>query len=177
MYKPCRPGTTDLTRRRRLLLLVAAVAGVGITATACGSGAASTGTYGGPANPAPSAKTVAAISTHSTKLGNVLAGPDGRSVYLFEKDHGMASSCSGACASVWPAVTSASAVAVSGMAQRALLGTTQRSDGATQVTYAGHPLYYFAGDHAPGDVAGQGLNDFGAGWYVVAANGHKIDDD
>jgi predicted lipoprotein with Yx(FWY)xxD motif len=59
----------------------------------------------------------------------------------------------------------------------ALLGTSVRGDGATQVTYRSHPLYYYAGDDRPGDAAGQGLNQFGAKWYVLAPGGNKIDTD
>jgi predicted lipoprotein with Yx(FWY)xxD motif len=59
----------------------------------------------------------------------------------------------------------------------ALLGSSPRDDGATQVTYHSHPLYYYAGDSRPGDAVGQGLNQFGAKWYVVAASGDKIDID
>ena len=55
------------------------------------------------------------------------------------------------------------------------LGTTKRSDGKTEITYDGHPLYTYAGDQKPGDVAGQGLDQFGAEWYVLAPDGHKID--
>jgi len=56
----------------------------------------------------------------------------------------------------------------------ALLGSTTRRDGKTEVTYAGHPLYYFISDKKPGDVTGQGINAFGAPWYVVSASGTKI---
>jgi predicted lipoprotein with Yx(FWY)xxD motif len=59
--------------------------------------------------------------------------------------------------------------------QTSLLSTIQRSDGSTEVTYGGHPLYYYAGDSNPGDTNGQGLNQFGAGWYVVTPQGAKID--
>ena len=54
------------------------------------------------------------------------------------------------------------------------LGTTRRTDGTTEVTYNGHPLYYYAADTKPGDTTGQGLNQFGALWYVVARNGGKV---
>jgi predicted lipoprotein with Yx(FWY)xxD motif len=157
MHEPSRTRMPKLMPRRRLRLLASVAAGIGITATACGSGATSTSAYDG-TNRAPSGK-AAAISTHTTPLGNVLAGPDGRSLYLFEKDHGTTSACSGACASLWPPVTSASLPLVSGMARPALVGTTHRGDGTA------------------GDVTGEGLTDFGASWYVVSATGHKIDND
>jgi predicted lipoprotein with Yx(FWY)xxD motif len=56
-----------------------------------------------------------------------------------------------------------------------LLGKTTRQDGTRQVTYNGHPLYYFAGDTKPEETKGQGLNAFGAGWYVVSPAGDKIE--
>ena len=68
-------------------------------------------------------------------------------------------------------------VTAAGGAQSNLLGTTSRTDGTTQVTYAGHPLYYFIADRAPGNVRGEGLKNFGAGWYVLMPNGQKIDKD
>src|SRR5436309_15689971 len=104
MDKPTRTGTPKQAAGRRLLLLASAAAGVGITAAACSAGASSPSAHGGGAGSASSAK-AASISTHKTSLGNVLAGRDGRSLYLFEKDHGTTSSCSGACASLWPPVT------------------------------------------------------------------------
>ena len=57
-----------------------------------------------------------------------------------------------------------------------MLGTTMRSDGKTQVTYGGHPLYYFAGDKKAGETNGQDSHAFGAGWYVVGANGKKVEE-
>jgi predicted lipoprotein with Yx(FWY)xxD motif len=56
-----------------------------------------------------------------------------------------------------------------------LLGTTTRSDGTTQVTYNGHPLYYYAGDSKAGDMNGQDISQFGAKWYVLDANGDKVE--
>jgi predicted lipoprotein with Yx(FWY)xxD motif len=55
------------------------------------------------------------------------------------------------------------------------LGTTKRSDGATEVTYNGHPLYTYAGDSAPGQTSGQGLDDYGAEWYALSGRGDKVD--
>jgi predicted lipoprotein with Yx(FWY)xxD motif len=60
---------------------------------------------------------------------------------------------------------------------RGLLGTTKRTDRKTEVTYHGHPLYYYAGDSAPGATTGQGVNQFGAKWYLVRPNGNKLDND
>jgi predicted lipoprotein with Yx(FWY)xxD motif len=139
------------------------------------------------ATPATSASTTAStassgsgelIATKHSKLGTVLeGGPKKLTVYLFEADKGGKSACSGACASVWPPVTTAGAVKAGGGAISADLGTTMRSDGTEQVTYKGHPLYFFAKDKDDGDAYGQGSNSFGAGWYVLKPSGAKIDDD
>lgn len=165
-------------RARKPLLVAAGLAGVAVTAAACGgSGYGGYGGSSGKAAPPPTTSGSSVIATRSTSLGTILAGANGRSVYLFEKDKGTSSSCTGACASQWPPVTTSGSPTAADAAHANLLGTTKRSDGSTQVTYAGHPLYYFAGDHAAGDTNGEGLKNFGAGWYVLAANGHKIDKD
>ena len=95
-------------------------------------------------------------------------------VYLFEKDKGSTSTCTGSCAQYWPPVTTSGAPKAGSGAMSANLGTTKRSDGKTEVTYSGHPLYYYAGDKKPGDVTGQGLNAFGALWYVLSPAGKAI---
>jgi predicted lipoprotein with Yx(FWY)xxD motif len=116
------------------------------------------------------------ITTKQNKLGTILgAGPKRLTVYLFEGDKGSGSSCSGACAAVWPPVTATGRAQAMGGASAAKLGTITRSDGTTQVTYNGHPLYYFAKDGDAGDAYGQGIKGFGAGWYVLSPSGSKID--
>ena len=115
--------------------------------------------------------------THS-KLGTILvASPKNMTVYLFEADKGPQSTCSGACAAAWPPVTTGGRPQTSGSASASHLGTITRSDGTKQVTYNGHPLYFYAGDTAAGDTNGQGSKQFGAGWYVMTPNGNKIDED
>jgi predicted lipoprotein with Yx(FWY)xxD motif len=99
----------------------------------------------------------------------------GRTLYLFEKDKGAASACTGACASIWPPLISGGKAAAGGGLSAVKLGTTKRSDGKTEVTYAGHPLYTYAGDAKSGDTRGQGLDQFGAEWYVLTPRGSKID--
>ena len=117
------------------------------------------------------------ISTARTGLGRVVVDASGRTLYLFEKDKRGHSACSGACASYWPPVlTTAKPVAAAGT-QRSLLGTIRRANGTKQVTYAGHPLYRFFGDTKRGQTNGEGLHDFGAGWYVLSPSGKKIDRD
>ena len=137
-----------------------------------GCGGSSRGSSSGAA---PSTAAKASVEISPSKLGDVLTDSAGRTLYLFEADKGTASTCYTACASIWPPLTASGAVKAGTGALAAQLGTTKRTDGTTEVTYGGHPLYYYAGDGKPGDVTGQGLNQFGAKWYVVGANGRKID--
>jgi predicted lipoprotein with Yx(FWY)xxD motif len=119
----------------------------------------------------------ATVATARSSLGRMLVDGHGRSLYLFEKDTHGRSACSGACAAYWPPLlTSGKAVAIKG-AKSSLLGSISRSGGGRQVSYAGHPLYFFAGDTRSGQVTGEGLQDFGAGWYALSPAGMKIDRD
>ena len=120
---------------------------------------------------APASLTARAV----TPLGQILVDGSERTLYLFEADSTKASTCSGACAQAWPPfLTSGQPHLGSGVTQ-SLVGTMRRSDGTLQVTYNGHPLYYFAGDTKPGDTKGEGLNSFGAGWDAVSPAGDKIE--
>jgi predicted lipoprotein with Yx(FWY)xxD motif len=111
------------------------------------------------------------IKTARTSLGSVLTDGKGITVYLFEKDTGTTSTCYGPCAKTWPPVlTSSKPLATSG-ARSSLLGTTKRTDGKLQVSYAGHPLYYFSASTKAGQVNGQGINGFGAHWDAVRPTG------
>ena len=110
-------------------------------------------------------------------LGKILRDSEGHVVYLFEKDKTTKSQCYGACATNWPPViTKGKPVAGKGIIA-SKLGTTKRKDGKKQVTYNGHPLYYFSGDKKAGQANGEGLNFFGAKWYVLAKSGKKVDKD
>jgi predicted lipoprotein with Yx(FWY)xxD motif len=92
-------------------------------------------------------------------------------LYLFKKDTRGKSRCSGSCAANWPPLlTTARPTAGSGV-KGSKLGTTRRSDGKSQVVYNHHPLYRFIGDSKPGNTNGQGLNAFGARWFVVSPAG------
>jgi predicted lipoprotein with Yx(FWY)xxD motif len=169
---------------RRELMAVAAVSVSLIGVAACGGGSkahsGSAATGGGAYSksmPSSQAATGPTVKVSTTKLGRILTDGQGRTLYLFEKDKGTASTCYGACASLWPPLLSGGKPVAAKGAAAAKLGTTRRKDGRREVTYAGHPLYLYAGDHKPGDVTGQGLNQFGAKWYVLAPSGRKIDDD
>jgi predicted lipoprotein with Yx(FWY)xxD motif len=114
----------------------------------------------------------ATVKTGTSALGRIVVDGQSHTLYLFEKDKGGKSACSGACASNWPPLLTKGKPAVGAGAKAALLGTTKRADGTTQVTYNKHPLYTFVGDKGKrGATTGEGLNAFGARWYVVTAKG------
>ena len=109
-----------------------------------------------------------------TALGRILVDSKGITLYDFPADKGTTSVCYGACAALWPPLlTHGKPVAGPGVKQ-SLLGTTKRKDGKLEVTYNGHPLYYFVSDRKPGQTTGQGLNQFGAPWWVISAAGKEI---
>jgi predicted lipoprotein with Yx(FWY)xxD motif len=167
------------SRKKRLRLAIAPIApvAVALVVAGCGGGGGGGGGAYGSTPQQKSGASSSALDLAALKPGKALVDGQGRTLYLFEADKGTASACSGACASIWPPVTTTgTAVAGHGVAA-AKLGTTTRSDGKLQVTYNGHPLYRYAADAKPGDVNGQGLNQFGAKWYVLNAAGSKIDDD
>jgi predicted lipoprotein with Yx(FWY)xxD motif len=166
----------------RTFALAAAATTLALLIAGCGSSGTTTGTteISKAAQTAPAATStpgVVVVSKHS-KLGTVLAAGSKRlTVYLFEADKGSTSSCTGECAKVWPPVITAGTPTVGGSAVAADLGTTTRSDGTKQVTYKGHPIYFYVKDGDSGDTYGEGVNSFGADWYVLAPSGNKIDND
>ncbi len=113
------------------------------------------------------------IALRSTAVGKVLVGANGRTLYLFTADKGATSVCYGQCATYWPPLVAAKPVAGSGL-NASRLGTTKRKDGKLQVTYNGHPLYFFQPDKKAGDINGQGFVHFGGSWWTVSAAGAKI---
>ncbi|MFJ2032829.1 phosphatase PAP2 family protein [Streptosporangium sp. NPDC087985] len=117
----------------------------------------------------------ATVAVRDSKLGKILVDGKGDTLYLFEADKGTNSTCYSACATAWPPLTTTGKPQAGSGASPALLGTTSRTDHTTQVTYNGHPLYYFVSDTKPGDITGQGVDSFGAKWYVLNPEGRKID--
>jgi predicted lipoprotein with Yx(FWY)xxD motif len=152
---------------RRLLVPLIAVLAV----AACG-GSASTVSTSAPATPVAMATVSVAMNA---KLGQILVDGNGRTLYLFEADKSSSSTCYGACATYWPPLLTGGAPVAGTGVKASLLGTTKRTEGTTEVTYAGHPLYYVVTDHNPGDATGQAVNNFGAAWYVVGTDGNKIE--
>ncbi|MGZ4424007.1 MAG: COG4315 family predicted lipoprotein [Gaiellaceae bacterium] len=116
----------------------------------------------------------ALVSVHKTALGKVLVDARGHTLYLFEKDRKGMSLCNGACAAYWPAIVSTAKPRAGAGVRASLLGRTRRADGRRQVTYAGHPLYYYAPDRKQGQISGQALDQFGAPWYALAPAGREI---
>ena len=157
-------------RKKSLGLLIAAAA-VALVIAGCGGGGS------GKAPSSTSASSSPTLRLAGLAPGKALVDGQGRTLYLFEADKNGTSTCNGACASIWPPATvSGTGTAGPGLTA-ADLGTTKRSGGESQLTYNGHPLYRYAADGKPGDVNGQGLDQFGAKWYVLNASGAKIDDD
>jgi predicted lipoprotein with Yx(FWY)xxD motif len=114
------------------------------------------------------------ITTKSGSAGTYLTDGSGRAVYLWVKDPSGKSVCDGACAGAWPPVTTTGSVTASGSAMASDLSTFTRSDGTKQVLYDGHALYYFVGDTSPGATKGQGLDGFGAKWWLVTPTGSGL---
>jgi predicted lipoprotein with Yx(FWY)xxD motif len=145
-------------------ILAAVVAG-------CGSSNSSTSSN---SSSAPAQKASGSVSVaSSSSLGRILVDSSGRTLYLFGKDQGSKSSCSGACASNWPPATATGAPKAGTGLTAAKLETTTRSDGSKQLTYNGHPLYRYSGDQSPGDTNGQGQNAFGGVWYALTPAGDQ----
>ncbi|HET9967449.1 MAG TPA: hypothetical protein VFQ68_04380 [Streptosporangiaceae bacterium] len=172
----------------------ACAAGIALAASACSSSPASTSANStapppSSSTPAQASSPAAAASESSGSPGTVglksisgIPGPalvdeDGKALYLWEADKNGTSTCAGPCAAAWPPVTTSGAPQAGSGVNKALLGMVKRADGTDQVTYNGHPLYYYVGDTGPGTAKGQGSKDFGASWYVLSAKGVKIDND
>ena len=147
--------------RLLLLLLLAACAALAANAIAVATAGAASGKS-------------ATVSVRKVKLGRVLVSSSGRTLYLFMKDKNGKSACAGACARAWPPLMTSGKPRAGKGVNAKLLGTTRRASG-TQVRYDGHPLYMYFGDKKAGQTNGEGSTAFGAAWYVLAPNGHRID--
>jgi predicted lipoprotein with Yx(FWY)xxD motif len=134
------------------------------------------GTKAAATSPAPSrtAAAAAVVMTKTGPAGQYLVDGTGKSLYLFVVDTAGKSMCSGPCAQAWPPLTTSGQPAAGDGVTASKLTTITRSDGSTQVVYAGHPLYYFAGDTSAGATNGQGINNFGGLWWLLSPAGTAI---
>ena len=115
-----------------------------------------------------------AIAVRTSNYGRILANGANRTIYLFTRDRSAVSSCYGRCSAAWPPVlTKGAPTGLAGLSGR-LLGTTRRREGTVQVTYGGHPLYYYVGDVQPGQILCQNAEEFGGIWLVVSPAGRPV---
>jgi predicted lipoprotein with Yx(FWY)xxD motif len=142
------------------------IAGIAVVVLATGGGSAKTRPQ--------TAAAGSVVSVRSTSLGKTLVDAQGRTLYLFEGDKTNVSTLSSAGLAVWPRFVATGAVKAVGGAQGAKIGTITSPSGVRQVTYNGHPLYYYVGDSKPGSTRGQNLNEFGALWYVLGPTGNAV---
>lgn len=183
-------------RKRRLygsgLLILAlaaalAIAGCGGGSDSSSSSGSSAATSAGGGGGEKSTETVKAApnaeqGTTFVSLGNVsgigmvLVDSKGMTLYDFHKDQGTEPACYGECAKAWPPLLTKGEPQPSNGADASQLGTTERKDGTTQVTYAGHPLYGFVGDKAPGEANGNDVTAFGGQWYALQGSGEEAEE-
>lgn len=157
----------SLSRVTTALFSLAALA---LVVAGCGGGSSSTSTS---SETSASGGGMTVNAAEVSGLGTVLVDAEGLTVYEFAKDSGTTSSCYGACAQSWPPVIAKGQPSGEG-AVASQLGTTKRKDGSVQVTYAGHPLYTFAGDTEPGEATGNGSTAFGGEWSAMDEAGETV---
>jgi predicted lipoprotein with Yx(FWY)xxD motif len=157
---------------RPALLTVGVAPLIALTGAACGSSGSHASAA--PAPPATSTGQAATIGITGTSLGQILVNSQAHTLYLFGKDTGTTSACTGACATAWPPLRATGQPMVGAGANPALVGTTPRSDGAPQITYNGHPVYLFIKDQKPGDTNGEGRIAFGASWFALSPTGNQV---
>lgn len=139
-----------------------------------GCGGSSTSQAGSSPASSPAATGEKIAVANNPKYGQILVDGKGMTLYLFVKDTSTASTCYTQCATFWPPVPTTGPPQAGAGVDASLLATTTRTDGKVEVTYAGHPLYYFLKDKVPGDTTGQGVNGFGDLWWVVSPSGAAI---
>jgi predicted lipoprotein with Yx(FWY)xxD motif len=148
-----------------------AYGGYGSSSTTTASHASAGGATGSvpPATSGP-----AKVELHGSRFGPILVAADGRTLYLWQKDKGGKSACAGACAKVWPPLVTHGRPQAGAGVSAARLGSAPRADGTVQVTYNGHPLYYFTGDASAGQTNGEGSPAYGSLWDVVSTAGAPV---
>jgi predicted lipoprotein with Yx(FWY)xxD motif len=153
-------------RRRALLLVPAAAAGLAALVACSSSSSSSSSSSAGTSSATSGSAGAAAAGLKTASIGGVtvLTNAKGFTLYTFAPDTATTSACNGACATAWPPQTALTTV-------KSPYSTIKRSDGSTQLTFNGHPLYTFTGDTAPGKASGNGVNAFGGLWHEVPASG------
>ena len=154
--------------------LIVAACGGSASSSSSSSAVASSSAAAGASTSAASAAGAVKVSTAKGSSGSYLVGPNGHALYLWMGDSGGKSNCSGGCASAWPPLATKGAPTAGSGVTAADLGMIKRSDGTEQVTYKGHPLYYFSGDSGAGQTSGEGSSGFGAKWWLVSSAGSAI---
>jgi predicted lipoprotein with Yx(FWY)xxD motif len=174
----------------RMMAVATAALAIGVAAAGCGSSSSSSsapagggGTnassggstgrsygYGGGGSSSASTSAVT-LKTASSPLGTILVDQDGKTLYLFQADSTNKSNCSGGCLNLWPPVMSKGTATAGSGVSAGMIGTAM---GSSQVTYNGHPVYWFSGDTKAGDTNGQGLDDFGGEWYAISPAGKAV---
>jgi predicted lipoprotein with Yx(FWY)xxD motif len=160
--------------RSRSITFLASVAALPLAVLAlagCGSSGSSSAP---PAPPKTKDGRLATVGIANEGLGKILVNSRARTLYLFQRDSGTMSECTGACAVNWPPLRASGAPLVGSGANASLVGTTPRSDGKPQITYNGHPLYLFVNDRKPGDTNGEGVTAFGGSWFAVSPTGNQV---
>ncbi len=176
---------------RTLPAIAVLVAGALLVISGCGGGSSNSSSGEGGAYGSGGETTTAKSQNASSKSGGggvvavakspelgtaILVDSKGLTLYDFHKDKGTKSACYGACASTWPPLTTSGAAQAMKGAEASKLGTTKRTDGTLQVTYAGHPLYTYIADTKPGEAKGNDFSSFGAQWYALMPNGEEAGD-
>jgi predicted lipoprotein with Yx(FWY)xxD motif len=164
-----RPGARS--HRLRMLLVLPAAAAAAAALAACSSSAAPSGTSSpsssGTSTSSPAAAAAGTVQTAKIGGATVLTSSKGFTLYSFAPDTSTTSKCNGTCAQNWPPVKGP----VTAAGVKGTFGTITRSDGSTQATFDGHPLYTFVGDTAPGQAKGNGLNVAGGLWHEITTSG------
>lgn len=172
--------------KRTFSIVVLCVAGLGAcgsdddsnTEDARGDGApataTSTGATRGDDRSSAASKRGGSVRVMKSRYGSILFDGKGRALYLFTREQTSRSRCYGECASAWPPFLTIGKPRAGEGASSKLLGTTRRRDRRTQVTYRGHPLYYYEGDRKPGQILCQDVVEFGGTWLVVSPSGQAV---
>ena len=156
---------------------------VGLLLAACGSPTPSSSARPSPstsvaetsptgASPSPAARPQ--LATADSRYGRIVVDASRRTLYLFDIERDGQPRCYDACALNWPPLLAAGASTSDPRLDQTLIAVSERKDASRQLTYNGHPLYYYVGDRSPGEIKCQAVIEFGGGWYVLDVKGNKI---